>query len=278
MGTVYVVANQKGGVGKTTTAVNIAAYAAMSEEKTLLIDADPQGNATSGLGLRKETITRSIYDLLLDSDVTASDTIQPSPYAHLDILPANRDLLGAESQLVRIEGFQYRLKEKLLPIKDSYRHIIIDCPPSLGALTVNSLVAADRVIIPIQCEYYALEGMSQLLNTIMAIQKSLNPNLEIARVVMTMHDGRTNLAQQVVNEVRLYFGPKVSNVIVPRNVRLSEAPSFGQPIGLYDPKSKGAEAYARLAMEVLGIGKERSGERSRSLDPRNWFGGNRAGG
>jgi len=272
MGTIYAVANQKGGVGKTTTAVNIAAYAALSGIRTLLVDTDPQGNATSGLGVSKDGLDRSIYDLLVIDGTTAEQVILPSPYPNLDIMPANRDLIGAEAHLVRQERFQFRLRDAMIPIQERYDHILIDCPPSLGALTINALITADRVIIPIQCEYYALEGMSQLLDTIMAIQKHLNPGLEIARVVMTMHDGRTNLAQQVVNEVRLYFGTKVSQVIVPRNVRLSEAPSFGQPICIYDPKSKGAEAYARLTREVLGIGKERAGERARSLDPRRWLG------
>ena len=249
------VVNQKGGVGKTTTAVNLATSLAQAGRRVLLIDCDPQGNATSGLG-QKDTVEHSIYDALTGgvplADVILKDVVVPG----LDLAPATLDLAGAEMEMFQELSRETILKKIIKPIEKNYQYIFIDGPPSLGLLTLNILTAADAVLIPIQCEYYALEGISQLMNIVERVQQHLNPKLAIGLVVLTMHDERINLSRQVVAEVREFFGEMVAKTIVPRNVRLSEAPSFGQPIALYDAKSKGAIAYAELAQEVIALGKE----------------------
>ena len=256
MGRVIAVANQKGGVGKTTTAVNLSTSLAKKGKKVILIDGDPQGNATSGLGVEKD-LDNSIYDVLVN-EVDIKQTLQDTCVKTLKLCPSNMDLAGAEVELVSQMSREFRLKEKIDPIKDEYDYIIIDCPPSLGLITLNSFTAADSVLIPVQCEYYALEGLGQLLNTINLVKKHLNKNLEIEGAVLTMYDMRTNLSNQVVKEVKRYFDDKVYKTVIPRNIKLSEAPSFGMPIGLYDPKSKGARAYEKLAREVLKANEDRS--------------------
>ena len=256
MSRVIAVANQKGGVGKTTTAVNLSTSLAKKGKKVMLIDGDPQGNATSGLGIEKE-FENSLYDVLVN-DVDIMTTIKDSCIKTLKVCPSNMDLAGAEVELVSQMSREFRLKEKLDPIKDNFDFIIIDCPPSLGLITLNSFTAADSVLIPVQCEYYALEGLGQLLNTINLVKKHLNKELEIEGAVLTMYDMRTNLSNQVVKEVKRYFDDKVYKTVIPRNIKLSEAPSFGMPIGLYDPKSKGARAYEKLAREVLKANEERN--------------------
>jgi len=256
MGLIFGVVNQKGGVGKTTTSVNLAAYMAKSGSRTLLVDIDPQGNASSGLGIDRSTIKRSVYDVLLDA-MPVAEAALPTPIPGLSILPSTLDLAGAEIELMpRIarEGF---LRAALEPALAEYEHILIDAPPSLGLLTLNVLVAADALIIPIQSEYYALEGISQLIKTIDLVRRQLNPKLSVARVIMTMHDTRIRLANQVVEEVLKYFGDTVSPTLIPRNVRLSEAPSHGLPIAVYSPRSTGAIAYQKIAQEILNYGKER---------------------
>ena len=256
MSRVIAVANQKGGVGKTTTAVNLSTSLAKKGKKVMLIDGDPQGNATSGLGIEKE-FENSLYDVLVN-DIDIMTTIKDSCIKTLKVCPSNMDLAGAEVELVSQMSREFRLKEKLDPIKDNFDYIIIDCPPSLGLITLNSFTAADSVLIPVQCEYYALEGLGQLLNTINLVKKHLNKELEIEGAVLTMYDMRTNLSNQVVKEVKRYFDDKVYKTVIPRNIKLSEAPSFGMPIGLYDPKSKGARAYEKLAREVLKANEERN--------------------
>jgi len=250
MGKTIAIANQKGGVGKTTTAINLASCLAVAEKKTLLIDIDPQGNTTSGIGIDKNKIDISIYDVLL-CDMPIESGIIGTQIEYLRILPSNIDLVGAELELVGIPDREHRLKKALSPIKGNYEFIIVDCPPSLGLLTVNTLTAADSVIIPIQCEYYALEGLSQLLNTINLVQRRLNPALRIHGVLLTMYDGRLNLSRQVADEARKFFPQKVFDTVINRNVRLSEAPSFGKPILLYDILCTGAANYMNLAKEVL---------------------------
>ena len=249
------VVNQKGGVGKTTTAVNLATSLAQAGRRVLLIDCDPQGNATSGLG-QKETVEHSIYDALTGGATLAEIIIKDVTVPGLDLAPATLDLAGAEMEMFQELSRETILKKILKPVDKDYQYIFIDGPPSLGLLTLNILTAADAVLIPIQCEYYALEGISQLMNIVERVQQHLNPKLAIGLVVLTMHDERINLSRQVVAEVREFFGDAVAKTIVPRNVRLSEAPSFGQPIALYDPKSKGAVAYAELAQELIALGKE----------------------
>ncbi|PWK16601.1 ParA family protein [Tumebacillus permanentifrigoris] len=251
MARVIAVANQKGGVGKTTTAVNLGACLASLGKRVLLIDIDPQGNTTSGIGINKADVRYDIYDVIIN-EVNAVDAILPTEVPNLNILPATIQLAGAEIELVPTMSREVRLRQALQPIKSQYDYMLIDCPPSLGLLTVNSLTASDSVLIPIQCEYYALEGLSQLLNTIRMVQKHLNTTLEIEGVLLTMLDARTNLGLQVIEEVKKYFREKVYSTVIPRNVRLGEAPSHGQSIIQYDPRSRGAEVYLELAKEVVG--------------------------
>lgn len=250
MGRVIAVANQKGGVGKTTTTVNLAAALAYQGKKILLIDSDAQGNATSGLGIAKGSVEEDIYDVLVN-EVPIKDVILESSRENLDIVPATIQLAGAEVELTNFPKREQCMKNAVVTIADQYDYIFIDCPPSLGHLTINAFTAADSILIPVQSEYYALEGLSQLLNTIQLVQKHFNANLKIEGVLMTMFDARTNLSNEVVVEVRKYFGDKVYKTLIPRNVRLSEAPSYGQSIIDYDIRSRGAEVYLELAKEVL---------------------------
>ena len=249
MGKIISVANQKGGVGKTTTAVNMSTWIAKKGKKVLLIDADPQGNASSGLGIEKN-VEISVYDLMIN-DISAVEAIVKTQVKNLDICPSNINLAGAEVELVSMMSREYRLKEKLDEIKDKYNYIVIDCPPSLGLITLNAFTASDSVLIPVQCEYYALEGLGQLLNTVNLVKKHLNKSLEIEGALLTMYDMRTNLSNQVVKEVNNYFGENVYKTIIPRNVKLSEAPSYGMPITAYAPRSKGSKCYEKLANELL---------------------------
>lgn len=255
MAKTIVLCNQKGGVAKTTTAINLASFLALFGKNTLLVDLDPQGNATSGLGIDKHTVVHNIYHVLL-GHIPINEIIKKTQIEHLFIAPSNINLTGAEIELVSVIGREYRLKHNLDPIKDNYDFIIIDCPPSLSLLTINGLCAAESVIIPIQCEYYALEGLGQLMNTIKLVKENLNPILEIQGVVLTMADFRTNLSKEVISEVKKHFGNKVYNSIIPRNIKLSEAPSFGKPIVLYDKDSIGAIKYSELTKEILGISSQ----------------------
>ena len=249
MGKVISVANQKGGVGKTTTTVNLSTLLAKKGKKVLLIDTDPQGNATSGLGITKE-LELSVYDILV-GDTTFEETVQDTAVKNLKICPSNISLAGAEVELVSMMSREQRLKVKLDEVKDQYDYVLIDCPPSLGLVTLNAFTASDSVLIPVQCEYFALEGLGQLLNTVNLVKKHLNKSLEIEGALLTMYDARTNLSNQVVKEVKKYFENKVYKTVIPRNVRLSEAPSYGMPISLYDARSKGAKAYDKLTKEFL---------------------------
>jgi len=254
MGKCIAVANQKGGVGKTTTSVNLSSCLAAHGKKVLLVDTDPQGNASSGVGVLKENIEKSVYDVIINGE-DIKDVIVATDYHNLFLCPSNINLAGAEIELVGEQKREYLLKKALLMVKDEYDFIIIDCPPSLGLLTLNSFVSADSVLIPIQCEYYALEGLSQLTSTIRKIKTAFNPELELEGVLLTMYDTRTNLSVQVAREVKKFYGAKLYKSVIPRNVRLSEAPSFGQPINVYDKSSKGSSAYMSLASEVIRANK-----------------------
>jgi len=250
MGKIISVSNQKGGVGKTTTTVNLAAFLADKGKKVLIVDIDPQGNAGYGLGVNAEELTTTVYELLI-GEQTVEESIFNTEFSNLDIVPSNIHLSGAQIDLMDLPGKEYKLKEALGKVRDYYDYVFIDCPPSLGVLTLNALVAADSVLIPLQCEYYALEGLSQLLRIISMVQESLNKTLAIEGVVLTMYDSRTKLSQHVVSDVQEYFKDKVFKTIIPRNVKLSEAPSFGKPIGLYDPNCPGSETYDKLAEEII---------------------------
>lgn len=250
MAQIISVANQKGGVGKTTTTVNLGACLASLGKKVLLVDMDAQGNATSGVGIRKPDVTQDIYDVLVN-ELPIADATLITEHENLSIVPATLQLAGAEIELTSMMARESRLKGSLAEVTDLYDYILIDCPPSLGHLTINSFTASDSILIPVQCEYYALEGLSQLLNTVRLVQKHFNPELEIEGVLLTMYDARTNLGNEVVAEVRKYFREKVYETIIPRNIRLSEAPSHGMPIIDYDPRSRGAEVYQALAKEVV---------------------------
>lgn len=251
MGKSIAIFNQKGGVGKTTTNINLGTCLATKGKKVLIIDIDPQGNTTSGLGITKKDLENTTYELLVEKNFDTEKAIISTGIENLDMVPASVDLAGAEVELVKLRGREGMLKGALDRVKDKYDYIFIDCPPSLGLLTINSLAAVDSVLIPIQCEFYALEGVSQLMGTIELVKKNINPKLEIEGVILSMFDGRTNLSIQVVQEVKRYFGDKVYSTVIPRNVRLAEAPSFGMPITEYDPKSKGAIAYMDFAQEFL---------------------------
>ena len=255
MGRTIVIANQKGGVGKTTTSINLSAALAEQGQKVLVIDMDPQGNTTSGLGVEKDEVENTVYELLL-GECTIQECMQKEIFENLSILPANINLAGAEIELISAENKEYLLKNTLDEVKDQYDFIIIDCPPSLNLLTINSMCAGDTVLVPIQCEYYALEGLSQLMHTIDLVKERLNPNLEMEGVVFTMYDARTNLSLQVVESVKNNLNQKVYKIIIPRNVRLAEAPSYGMPITKYDKRSTGAESYRLLAEEVIHRGEE----------------------
>jgi chromosome partitioning protein len=250
MGKIVAVANQKGGVGKTTTTVNLAAAVAASGKKVLLLDADPQGNATSGVGVNKKAVDATTYEVLLGTK-RIDEAVQHTPFKNLDVLPATIDLAAAELELGEMESRAQRLRQVLISIRDRYDYMFIDCPPSLGLITLNALVASDSVLIPIQCEYYALEGLSQLIATVRQVRRLYNDTIEVEGVLLTMYDGRLNLTVQVADEVKKFFPQKVYATAIPRNVRLSEAPSYGQPILYYDRTSKGAQAYEDLAKEFL---------------------------
>lgn len=252
MALVLAIANQKGGVAKTTTAVNLGACLAELGKKVLIIDNDPQGNATSGLGVARENIQQCLYNVIIEGELL-DDVVVPTEVEGLSLVPASIQLAGAEIELVSAIAREHKLKKAVDQVRNGYDYIIIDCPPSLGLLTINALTAADRILIPIQCEYYALEGLSLLMNTVNLVQRHLNPELDIFGVLLTMFDARTNLSIQVVDEVKAYFSGKVFRSIIPRNVRLSEAPSHGKAIILYDSKSRGAEVYRELAKEVIEI-------------------------
>jgi chromosome partitioning protein len=250
MGKIIAVANQKGGVGKTTTSINLSACLAAKGKKVLVIDIDPQGNTTSGYGIEKNELENTIYELIL-GDCSIEDSIIREVFPNISILPSNVNLAAAEIELIGVERKEYILKNEVDWVKDKYDFIIIDCPPSLSLLTVNAMTTADKVLVPIQCEYYALEGLSQLIHTVNLVRERLNPNLDMDGVVFTMYDSRTNLSAQVVENVRKNLTQKVYDTVIPRNIRLAEAPSYGQPINMYDPKSAGAESYMSLADEVI---------------------------
>ena len=258
MAKIITIANQKGGVGKTTTAINLAACLAAAERRTLLVDLDPQGNATSGIGIAKEKTEVSIYDVLFDR-ATLGEILCRTALPFLDVAPSNMELIGAEIELVGVLARESRLKNQLEKIRDQYDYILIDCPPSLGLLTVNALTASDSVLIPLQCEYYSLEGLTQLMHTIKLVKRALNPDLRVEGIVLTMYDARVNLSAQVLKEVREHFREQAMQTVIPRNIRLSEAPSFGKPIILYDIRCAGAESYLNLAKEVMENAKKSAG-------------------
>jgi len=264
---VLAIANQKGGVGKTTSAVNLAASLAVAEQRTLLIDSDPQGNATSGIGIPREDVGITLYDVLI-GETSLEGAIHPGvQFKHLDVVPATPDLAGAEVELVDRERRVEAMRDAIATVRDRYDYVLIDCPPSLGLITVNMLAAADALLIPLQCEYYALEGLSQLLNTVHLVQQGVNPKLGIAGVLLTMYDARLNLSRQVATDAREYFGAKVFGTIVPRNVRLAEAPSFGKPIILYDVASVGAQAYMSVARELMERTRQEAAEPAGAAAP-----------
>ena len=259
MARVIAIANQKGGVGKTTTAINLAASLALSEQKTLLIDCDSQGNTTAGLGFPKDPSRRTLYNALILNE-PLDRIIQKTQIDGLEIIPSDKNLVGASVELVAVENREFQLKRIIQQVKDGYSYILMDCPPALDLLTLNALAAADSVLIPIQCEYLALEGVSELLDTLMRIRRTLNPNLAVEGIVLTMYDERTTLSRQVASDLRSFFGSQVFESVIPRNVRLAEAPSHGKPIHYYDIHSKGAEAYINLAKEVISSGQKRIGK------------------
>jgi chromosome partitioning protein len=260
MGRILAISNQKGGVGKTTTAINLGASLASAERKTLIVDIDPQANAGSGLGLDTRHLERTIYDVLL-GEAPVGEVIRRTELKYLDVLPASRDLAGAEVELVNLDRREFRLRDAIRPLKSRYDFILIDCPPSLSLLTINALVAADSVLIPLQCEYFALEGITELLNTVELVRQQLNPGLDLEGVVLTMFDPRLSIAHQVADEARKHFQAHVFQTIIPRNVRLTECPSYGKPIVLYDLRSKGCESYLSLARELQ---RRRSGPKAKS--------------
>jgi chromosome partitioning protein len=255
LSSILAIANQKGGVGKTTTAVNLAASLAAAERSCLLVDCDPQGNATTGLGFDRTGLKKGVYDVIMGA-VEAEEAVAGTVLPGFFLIGANADLIGAEVELATAEEREFRLRKKLLPMKEKYDYVLLDCPPSLGFLTLNALTAADSILVPLQCEYYALEGLSQLLKTVRAVNRSLNPLLELAGIVLTMYDGRNNLSLQVADEVRRHFKEAVFQTVIPRNVRLSEAPSHGKPALLYDVRSTGAQSYLALARELIRRGAE----------------------
>ena len=255
MGRIIAIANQKGGVGKTTTAINLSSSLASMDKKVLSLDMDPQGNMTSGLGVDKDGVEKTVYDLII-GNAGVEECIYENALENIDVLPSNIDLSAAEIELIGVDNKEYILKKEIDKVKDNYDFIIIDCPPALSMLTINAMTTADSVIVPIQCEYYALEGLSQLIHTIELVKERLNPNLEIEGVVFTMYDARTNLSLQVVENVKDNLNQNIYKTIIPRNIRLAEAPSYGMPINLYDPRSTGAESYMLLAEEVINKGEE----------------------
>lgn len=261
MSRVIAIANQKGGVGKTTTAINLGASLAVAERRTLIVDMDPQGNATSGVGVAKGSVESSVYEVLVDGASLRSTVVAGVHFPYLDVVPSSRDLVGAEVELVGRPERELVLRRALQDVRDGYEYVLVDCPPSLGLLTLNTLAAADAVLIPIQCEFYALEGLSQLLNTVRLVQRNLNPRLQIEGVLLTMYDQRLNLSRQVADEAKEYFGERVYRTAIPRNVRLAEAPSFGKPIIVYDVLSAGAQAYLALAREVIARAQGGAGDR-----------------
>jgi chromosome partitioning protein len=265
LGRVIAIANQKGGVGKTTTAINLAASLALSEQRTLLIDCDPQGNTTAGIGFPKDPARRTLYNALMLAE-PLERIILKTQIDGLDLIPADKNLVGAEVELVGAENREYQLKRILEQVRNNYEYILMDCPPALGLLTLNALTAADSILVPIQCEYLALEGVSELLDTLMRIRRTLNPNLSIEGIVLTMYDERTTLSKQVASDLRSFFGSQIFESIIPRNVRLAEAPSHGKPIHFYDIHSRGAEAYINLAKEVISSGQKRIGKGAGGAD------------
>jgi len=265
LGRAIAIANQKGGVGKTTTAINLAASLAISEQRTLLIDCDPQGNTTAGIGFPKDPARRTLYQALMLKEPLES-IILKTQVEGLDLIPADRNLVGAAVELVGLESREYQLKAVIQQVKDSYTYVIIDCPPSLDLLTLNALTAADSILVPIQCEYLALEGVSELLDSLIRIRRTLNPGLAIEGILLTMYDERTTLSRQVASDLRSFFGAQVFQTVIPRNVRLAEAPSHGKPIHFYDIHSRGAEAYINLSKEVMSSGEKRFGKGAGSPD------------